>query len=58
MRVTNCPIHIDFCFTSCFFWRQDRCQHKEVMAEIEQHGAAGLTAQQLKEKYERVFAPK
>jgi len=32
-RVGDCPIEQRFCYSSCYFWRDGRCEHQAIMAK-------------------------
>ncbi|MBA7583245.1 hypothetical protein ES708_25186 [subsurface metagenome] len=32
-RVDDCPIEQRFCYSSCYFWRDGRCEHQAIMAK-------------------------
>jgi hypothetical protein len=32
-KVDDCPIGYEDCYPSCRFWRDDRCQHEEIIKE-------------------------
>ncbi|MBA7675665.1 hypothetical protein ES703_83901 [subsurface metagenome] len=34
-RVSDCPIGLEYCYRSCYFWREIGCYYPDFMNELE-----------------------
>lgn len=33
-KIKDCPIKLEYCYPSCTFWRDKKCQYRKIVREM------------------------